>query len=67
MDCVTSSEYFQIKVSYEKYPWDVRSSYCIDYLFSIYFVFERNSSFERNYAGTFDIICGMVNNVIYLF
>ena len=41
----------------------VRSSYCIDNWFVIYFFVERNSIVERNYAGTFDVSCGMFSNV----
>ena len=50
-----------------KYPRDmiqyIRSSSCIN-LFSINIFFKRSSIFKRNYAGTFDVPCGMFCNVI---
>ena len=50
-----------------KYPRDmipcIRSSYCIDNLVIIY-LFLKKIHFKHNYAGTFDISCGMFTNVV---
>ena len=45
----------------------IRSSNCIDNLVIIYIFLKRNSFCKRHYAGTFDVSCGMFNDVISLY